>query len=140
MVAAVTDRVEVRVLADEGDERGRAWQVGSGVGFLGAIEDVHLMTLNHGHVRGNHFHRHKREILLVEHEGPWTLFWDDGAAGEPRERDFEEAGVVAILIPPGCAHAVENRGAEPIRIVAISDRPYDPQAPDAPRRILRTMG
>jgi oxalate decarboxylase/phosphoglucose isomerase-like protein (cupin superfamily) len=135
----VADRVEAYILGDEGDEgdeRGRAWQVGEGVDFLSAIEDVHLMTLNPGCVRGNHFHRDKREILIVEHEGKWALFWDDGPEEEPRERCFERGGVVAVLVPPGCAHAVENRGGGTMRIVAISDRPYDRSAPDAHRRVL----
>jgi oxalate decarboxylase/phosphoglucose isomerase-like protein (cupin superfamily) len=135
----MTDRVEAYVLSDEGDERGRAWQVGKGVDFLTAVEDVHLMTLNPGCVRGNHFHRAKREILIVEHEGEWALFWDDGPDGEPRERSFEQAGMVTVLVPPGCAHALENRGGGTMRIVAISDHPYDQNAPDAHQRILRKV-
>lgn len=134
-MVTVTDRVEAYVLSEEGDERGRAWQVGKGVDFLSAIEDVHLMTLKPGHVRGNHFHRDKREILIVEYAEEWALLWDDGPEGESRERCFEQAGVVTVLVPPGCAHTVENRGSGTMRIVAISDRPYDRSAPDAHRRV-----
>lgn len=82
------ERVEAYILDDENDERGRAWQVGKGVDFLSAVKDIHMMTLNPGCVRGNHFHRDKREILIVEHEGEWALLWDDGPEeeGEPRAR------------------------------------------------------
>jgi oxalate decarboxylase/phosphoglucose isomerase-like protein (cupin superfamily) len=135
----VTDQVEAYVLKEEGDERGRAWQIGKGVDFLSAIEDIHLLTLNPGCVRGNHFHRDKREILIVEHDEEWVLLWDDGLEGEPQERRFEKAGVVTVLVPPGCAHAVENRGGGLMRIVAISDRRYDRSAPDTHRRVLRQV-
>jgi dTDP-4-dehydrorhamnose 3,5-epimerase-like enzyme len=135
----VTDRVEAYILSDEGDARGRAWALGKGVGFLAAIEDVHVMTLNPSCVRGNHFHRKKREILIVEHEGEWTLFWDDGPESEPQARRFQQAGAVAVLVPPGCAHAVENCGPRAMRVISISDRPYDPNVPDAHRRFLRNI-
>lgn len=135
----MTGRVEAYVLSDEGDKRGHAWQVGEHVDFLSAIEDVHMMTLDSGCVRGNHFHREKREMLIVAHEGEWALFWDDGPAEEPQERRFERPGVVAVLVPPGCAHAIENRGGGTMRIVAISDRRYDSSDPDAPRRVLRKI-
>jgi dTDP-4-dehydrorhamnose 3,5-epimerase-like enzyme len=135
----MTQRVEVHVLSDEGDERGHAWQLGSCVDFLSAIEDVHVMTLEPRCVRGNHFHREKREILIVEHEGEWALSWDDGPSDPPQERRFDQPGVVVVLVPPGCAHAVENRGGGTMRITAICDRPYDPAAPDAPRRVLRQV-
>jgi dTDP-4-dehydrorhamnose 3,5-epimerase-like enzyme len=136
-MADQVDQVEVYILADEGDDRGHAWQVGQGVEFLSAVEDVHVMTLNPGCVRGNHFHRDKREILIIEHEGDWVLLWDKGPEEEPRERRFAEAAVVTVLIPPGCAHAIENCGGGTMRIISISDRAYDPSNPDAHRRLLR---
>jgi oxalate decarboxylase/phosphoglucose isomerase-like protein (cupin superfamily) len=133
----VTDEVEAHVLSEDGDDRGRSWQAGQAVDFLDAIEDLHVMTLDPGCVRGNHFHRLKREILIVDHAGEWTLFWDRGPEEEPRERRFKRAGVVAVLVPPGCAHAIENRGGGTMRIVAISDRPYDEHAPDVDQRVVR---
>jgi oxalate decarboxylase/phosphoglucose isomerase-like protein (cupin superfamily) len=136
----MADRLEVHVLADEGDERGRAWQLGAaGTGFLRAVEDVHVMTLEPGFVRGNHFHQEKREILIVEHDGEWALYWDDGPAEAPQERVFERAGAVTVLVPPGSAHAIENRGGGTMRLVSISDRPYTPAAPDAHRRVLKKV-
>jgi dTDP-4-dehydrorhamnose 3,5-epimerase-like enzyme len=107
--------------------------------FLRAVEDIHVMTLEPGFVRGNHFHQEKREILIVEHRGEWALHWDDGPEGEPQERRFEQGGAVAVLVPPGSAHAIENRGGGTMRVISISDRPYTPAAPDAHRRVLRNL-
>ena len=97
------------------------------------------MTLNPGCVRGNHFHHEKREVLIIEHGDEWTLLWDDGSERNSQEKSFTKPGVVTVLVPPGCAHAIENRGAGPMRIVAISDRPYDKGAPDVHRRVLRRV-
>jgi dTDP-4-dehydrorhamnose 3,5-epimerase-like enzyme len=132
----VAERIEFYTLPDEGDKRGSAWQVGEAVDFLDAIEDVHLMTLEPGCVRGNHFHRDKREILVIRHVGRWALHWDDGPETSSQRTVFAEPGAVAITVPPNCAHAIVNLGGGTMQVFSFSDRRYDPAAPDSHRREL----
>jgi|SRR6188768_1142126 len=130
------ESIQIYTLPDDGDERGSAWPIGRAVEFLDALEDVHLMTLEVGCVRGNHFHRDKREILIVRHSGEWALRWDEGPDQQPHEHVFTDPGAVAMTVPPGCAHAIVNRGGGPMQILSMSDRAYDPVAPDSHRRVL----
>jgi len=129
--------VTVTRLDDRGDERGASfaipdrWRT-----FLGVPLDAHLTTLRPGHVRGNHYHVERREILIVLHDDAWSLYWDDGPETAPQRRRFAGMGAVLLEIPPLAAHAIVNEGAADLRIIGLSDGPYDPNAPDAYPRAL----
>lgn len=128
--------VSVGVLPDAGDERGRSWQLAEGLAFLEAVRDVHFTTVEPGHSRGHHFHRDRREVLVVEHEDGWRLLWDEGEGQETQVRSFEGSGAVMVRVGPGCAHAVENTGGRALRVLSMGDAAYDPEDPDVePRRL-----
>lgn len=100
--------------------------------------DVHITTLVPGAVRGEHYHRDRRELLIVLHRGPWSLPWDCGEGTEIQRRDFTGGGAVLIEVAPLAAHAVRNDGPTDLSIVGLSDGAFDPAAPDAyPRRVCR---
>jgi oxalate decarboxylase/phosphoglucose isomerase-like protein (cupin superfamily) len=103
---------------------------------LGHLGDVHVASIEPGHVRGDHFHLERREMILVLPHDRWTLYWDEGEGTPPHSRAFLDASATAVLISPSCAHAVENDGARAMWIVAVSDGAYDPDAPDAHRRVV----
>jgi dTDP-4-dehydrorhamnose 3,5-epimerase-like enzyme len=128
--------VEIHVLAPEEDDRGRTYSMPSLGEFLTRIADLHAMTIRPGAVRGNHFHRHKREALIVHFADRWELRCDAGEGTDVDARQFGGEGAVALLISPGCAHALRNTGAADIVVVAASDRPHDPANPDAAPRAL----
>ena len=119
------------------DARGVSFSLGAEqLEFLGRPRDVHVASILPGHVRGEHFHAERRELIVVIHEDDFSLHWDDGADGERHSRRFTGAGVVVVSIPPMAAHAVRNDGLRPLWLLAASDGPYDPQRPDAHARTV----
>ncbi|HEX5200769.1 hypothetical protein ACFQS1_34605 [Paractinoplanes rhizophilus] len=127
----MTSGIEVDSQADAGDPRGPAFAVPkTALAALGGVEDVHLMTVRPGAVRGNHFHPRKREVLVVLHEDDWELHWSE-PDGAPRSRTFRGAGGVSLTILPGVAHAIRNTGKVNLTVAGLSSLPFDPDDPDS---------
>lgn len=124
-------------LADSGDERGSSfpapamWQAGT---F--PLRDGHITTLLPGHIRGNHFHRTRNEILIVMFEDTWSLHWDTGEGTPCHHHQFEGQGTVVIRVEPHASHAIRNDGSVLLHLVGLSDDAYDPAVPDTfPRTV-----
>jgi dTDP-4-dehydrorhamnose 3,5-epimerase-like enzyme len=129
--------VRILSLDDRGDQRGFSYTVQDRqLSFLGSVEDVHFSSTLPGHIRGNHFHRLRKEVLVVRHEDAWTLAWDRGEGTDVETRKFEGAGTIAVEIEPLASHAVRNDGHRPLLIFAMTDGLYDPASPDAYGRIV----
>lgn len=129
--------VRILSLEDRGDRRGFSYTVQDRqLSFLGSVEDVHFSSTLPGHIRGNHFHRLRKELLIVRHEDSWTLAWDRGEGTDVETRKFEGAGTVAVEIEPLASHAVRNDGQRPLLIFAMTDGLYDPANPDSYGRIV----
>jgi dTDP-4-dehydrorhamnose 3,5-epimerase-like enzyme len=124
-------------LDDRGDQRGSSYSLQERqFSFLGSVEDVHFSTTLPGHIRGNHFHRLRKEVLVVRYEDSWTLAWDLGEGTVPELRKFEGAGTVVVEIEPLASHAVRNDGQRPLVIFAMTNGLYDPANPDSYSRIV----
>src|SRR5689334_21724322 len=134
----ITEMVRILTLDDRGDQRGSSFTLPEQqLAFLGSIVDVHFSTTLPGHVRGNHFHRLRKEVLVVHHEDSWTFAWDEGEGTAVRSRKFVGTGTVVVEIEPLASHAVLNDGQRPLLIFAMTNGPYDPGHPDAySRRVL----
>ena len=129
--------VRILSLEDRGDRRGFSYTVEDRqLSFLGSVEDVHFSSTLPGHIRGNHFHRLRKEVLIVRHEDSWTLAWDRGEGTEVETRKFEGAGTVAVEIEPLVSHAVRNDGQRPLLIFAMTDGLYDSANPDSYGRVM----
>lgn len=125
-------------LADSGDERGSSFPVPeSWFSKEFPVRHGHVTTLLPGHTRGNHFHRTRQEILMVIFDDRWSLHWDAGEGTPCQYRQFEGQGTVVVRVPPLASHAIRNNGSGLLHLVALTDRAYDPDAPDAfPRRVI----
>jgi len=97
---------------------------------------MHIACILPGHTRGNHYHVLRVELIVVVHFDRFSMYWDCGADTEPSSRSFEGEGAVAIAIPKHSSHAIVNDGDEPLWLAATSDGPYNPDAPDAHRRVV----
>jgi len=124
-------------LADSGDERGSSFAVPeSWLSNTFPVRDVHISTLLPGHVRGNHFHRLRNEILIIMWEDRWSLHWDTGEGTPVHHHQFEGKGTVAVSVEPHTSHAIRNDGSLLLHMVGLSDAAYDPLAPDSlPRKV-----
>lgn len=121
--------LEVHVLSDAPDPRGSSFSIPESrlpPDFV--VRDAHVMTVQPGTVRGDHFHCAKREVFLVTYLDNWSLHWDGGS------RRVHGQGCAAILVPPLLSHAIRNSGRAPLHVVALSDAPYDPAQPDSHHR------
>jgi dTDP-4-dehydrorhamnose 3,5-epimerase-like enzyme len=129
--------VRIFPLDDHGDRRGFSYTLQARqFSFLGSVEDVHFSMTLPGHLRGNHFHRLRKEVLVIRFEDSWTLAWDHGEGSIPELRKFDGAGTVVVEIEPLASHAVRNDGRQPLLIFAMSNGLYDQANPDAHARIV----
>ena len=129
--------VRIVELEDRGDQRGSGYTLQNRqVTFLGSVEDVHFSTTLPGHIRGNHFHRVRKEVLVVRYEDSWTFAWDDGEGTVTEVRKFVGTGTVVVEIEPLASHAVRNDGQRPLLIFAMTNGLYDPANPDSYSRIV----
>jgi UDP-2-acetamido-2,6-beta-L-arabino-hexul-4-ose reductase len=129
------EKLRFAELPNTGDVRGSSFTLSPAmVSFLGRIEDIHVSSVLPGHVRGNHFHTRKKEVLIVVHQSEWSLHWDDGESTSVRVKEFSGQGAEVVLIEPGCSHAVRNTGASELTILALNSEAYDPRTV-IPRRV-----
>ena len=129
--------VRILSLDDQGDQRGSSYTLpAQQLAFLGSVADVHFSTTLPGHIRGNHFHRLRREVLVVRFEDAWTLAWDQGEGTISELRKFAGAGTVIVAIEPLASHAVRNDGQRPLLIFALTNGVYDASNPDSYSRIV----
>lgn len=102
-----------------GDRRG--WRVdllqACGLGS-GRIGDLHVVTLEAGACRGNHFHPETDEWLLV-FGGPAVLAWREPGSNEVKRVPIEGEGPWLFEIPAGVEHALQNRSTRKIYLVAL---------------------
>jgi oxalate decarboxylase/phosphoglucose isomerase-like protein (cupin superfamily) len=103
---------------------------------LSEVKDMHVASIMPGHIRGNHFHAERKEVIVVVFEDRWSLYWDSGSGTDVISRSFDGCGAVAITVPHDCAHAIRNDGGAPLVMVAFTDGPYDADHPDAHRRVV----
>jgi len=93
------------------------------------LANVHVTTLLSGKVRGNHFHRLSRELLVIKYSGDCQFHWAIPVEGQT-SRSFSGLGVALTEIEPKIPHAVFNSGKKELTIVSLMESGYDPKGPD----------
>jgi dTDP-4-dehydrorhamnose 3,5-epimerase-like enzyme len=121
-----------------GDTRGLSFSIPKeSLGFLGAIRNIHVVTINPGAVRGNHYHQNHQEVLCLLYRDIWSLHWDLGVDTAIQHETFSGAGLLVVHVEPLAAHAVRNDGTADIYMVCFSNTTYNPENPDAhPRKVV----
>ncbi|MBN2009777.1 hypothetical protein JW960_10580 [candidate division KSB1 bacterium] len=100
--------------------------------FVGVVDELHMVTLETGTIRGNHFHSHSKEAVIVEADGEWELAWQLTGNASPECRIID-AGVYMICFPAGVAHAFRNTSSRPLRLNCYMDVALDMNQPDVQR-------
>jgi dTDP-4-dehydrorhamnose 3,5-epimerase-like enzyme len=132
--------VGIRSITDIGDHRGSSFSIPEEWNrFLPSAVDLHITTLRPGHVRGNHYHRTRKEVIVVLHTDGWTLYWDSGGAQGTQTRAFTAGGAVLLTVEPGAAHAIVNSGTRDLYTFGLTDGRYDPDDTVA-RELARQSG
>ena len=124
-------------LKDTGDASGSSFSVPAEL-FSGRfpVADMHVATFEPGAVRGNHYHEVRQEVLVVMADDRWSLHWDEGAGTPVQQRQFTGPGVVLVTIPVGMSHAIRNDGTATMRMIGLTDGPYDCERPDSYPRVV----
>lgn len=94
--------------------------------------NVHVVITQPGSVRGNHYHRHSTEILIIM--GPALVRLR--VEKEIREISIPSQAVYRLRIPPGISHAVYNTGERPNFLIAFNSATHDRKTPDVTRDML----
>ncbi len=131
----MTPQIQVTILSDRGDERGSSFSTGiEWPAFLPFAKDMHITSLKSGHIRGNHFHRRKKEVIAIIHHDEWTLYWDSGPETEVQKKIFPGSGAVLITVEPLASHAVVNSGKQSLYTIGLTGEPFDSADPDTHKR------
>ena len=75
----------------------------------------HIISIEPGHLRGQHQHPGKTEWLFLVH-GTGQLFWRTGD-GQIRQRLISDIQTL-LVIPPGIPHTLRNEGPGPLYLLA----------------------
>ena len=124
--------LEIITMAARQDERGSAFALPQGaVDFLdGIIAEAHLAEILPGHIRGNHWHNNRWEVVVASCQDSWSFAWAESEGQPVQFRTFTAGEAVTIMIPPFVPHAMKNTGSEPLWITAISNGKYDGETQD----------
>ena len=77
----------------------------------GIISDIHMVSMKPGAIRGNHYHMHKTENILIVGSTCRVLVVDNNTK-EKEEKILENNEKLLFVIPPDITHAIENIGNE----------------------------
>ncbi len=77
----------------------------------GIISDIHMVSMKPGAIRGNHYHVHKTENILIIGSTCRVLVVDNSTK-EKEEKIIENSNKILLVIPPDVTHAIENIGNE----------------------------
>lgn len=103
---------------------------------LGPALDIHWMTLRPDCIRGNHFHEHQSELILVFNSDRVEVAWDRGPGTPIESAVVDQAALVCLEVPSQHSHAIKNNGSKDLVLAALASRRYDPMSPDAIARIV----
>lgn len=129
--------IEIIPLENCGDRRGALYNIlDRDLKFLDKLKNIHFGRIRPGSIRGNHFHRQTKEILIISYSDRWTLAWTKKDSAEMFKKEFTGSGAVLIKIKEGIAHSVKNNGPNDLEIIALSNRIFSLEDSDTISKTL----
>lgn len=121
-------KLQILPLKNAKDARGDAFYVPQEVfEYMGSINEMHYVTIEPGAVRGNHYHRARKECIVLYYTDAWEFAWRFAAEKRTITQRFDGKGAVSITIDAQVIHAIKNTGHRPVHIVACSHTPPQPE-------------
>jgi dTDP-4-dehydrorhamnose 3,5-epimerase-like enzyme len=109
-------------LTNYGDDRGFCFTIpAQAFDFLGHVQEMHVVQLLPGAIRGNHYHQQRKEALIVFYEDEWLLAWQKPNEGDAQQQIFSGQGAVLITLEPNTIHALKNTGHQNITAISCSN-------------------
>jgi UDP-2-acetamido-2,6-beta-L-arabino-hexul-4-ose reductase len=108
------------------DDRGKS----ASIFGMGAAGEVIYASIIPGKIRGNHYHKFKKELFCVI-EGIAKFKMRNIETGEKREYKVSGDKLQIIEIFPLWTHSVENIGNTDVKFIEWANMPYNPASPDS---------
>jgi len=121
--------IKIMKLEKKVDERGFVVEVLRSEQVNARFGQIFLSTVKPGKVKGNHYHKRKREWYCVV-KGRVVVHFVDVATGERRKVPLDEKNPQLLEINPGISHAITNEGKEEAMILAYISESFDKEDPD----------
>jgi dTDP-4-dehydrorhamnose 3,5-epimerase-like enzyme len=129
--------IEIKAIENYGDTRGALYNISDEeLKFQGKIQNIHFGKIRPNSVRGNHYHRQSKEMLIISYSDTWTLAWAEKDSAQIFIKEFTGSGVVMIKINAGIVHTLKNNGDKDLELIALSDIRFSKENTDAFSRIL----
>jgi dTDP-4-dehydrorhamnose 3,5-epimerase-like enzyme len=99
------------------------------------VENIHIVNLKPGIVRGNHYHKVKTEYICLV-GGLVRIVIKNEEMHEEFETtlDCEDPKLITVL--PYTIHAVKNVGKHTVYLLCYSNMPYSPEDRDVYRKVI----
>ncbi len=103
--------------------------------FIVNIKDIHIGSIASNSIRGNHYHKIKKEALIIIYSDSCTFAWNSKDE-IINIKEFTGKGCILVKIKNGLGHAIKNTGKDLITIVAFSDYKFVEENPDTFSKVL----
>ena len=124
------ERVEIKELDYFEDERGWLLKVMKQEDIVNrALGEIYITAAYPGVIKAKHYHKYTNEWFCVI-KGKGKLVLQDPSSLERKEIVMGGSRFITVKIPSGIVHAIKNIGEETMYLLAVADRPYNPQNPD----------
>lgn len=94
------------------------------------LKNVHIVSMEPGEVRGNHFHNRQTEALCVL-SGKIRVKAVNRSNGQTLEEVAGDDPPVMYLVSPGISHAFRNEDSSVGYLVCFTDTDFNFNSPDA---------
>jgi len=122
--------LKIKRLKNHGDSRGACFTIQEdSLKFLKMVKDVHVAQILPGAMRGNHYHKKRRELIFVQYDDTWILGWSQG--NSIRNKTYKGKGFLVLEVLPNSSHAIRNCGKKPLNIIGFSDQKFSQKRPDS---------
>jgi len=123
----------IKVTLREDDRGWVAWPIQGHLLNDRAVTNIHIPCLRPGSVRGNHYHLHASEYVLIL-SGPCKAVFIDNATEEIREVIISGERPELLKIAPDSAHAFKNISDHDICLVCYETPAREDNKKDIYRR------
>jgi len=93
------------------------------------LGQVFVTAARAGMVKGNHYHRHKREWFCVI-RGQGRLVLEDVTTSQRKVLELDGNAPAVVSIPPLVSHTIQNTGRGWMYLLVYSDSIFDAAEPD----------
>lgn len=118
--------MEIKDVKIKEDERGKTTSLFD----MGAAGEVIYASIHPGKIRGNHYHKFKKELFCVI-EGSAKFKMRNIETRERREYNVYGDSLQIIEIFPLWTHSVENIGNADVKFIEWANMPYNQTFPDS---------